>query len=233
VSYCGSCSGRGRAAFSYLPGVRCCNTCASVAAANPENPGLAAGSEQCHRENLYKDYNTPQDCRIVGAFEIPKLSGNFHIGAPNTSHTVHVAGFGDDPVRVGRGALTGHSETVEAHHSGVFRYHLKVVPYSTDAVARRHHNYRYATTLSKDIKPVAGHGGNGGNGIFMGRKSTVFFVYDFSPYMVQVSHAYPGGFGHYIVQLCAVLGGVLAVARLADGLAFAVGGGRGAGIQDL
>lgn len=47
-------------------------------------------------------------------------------------------------------------------------------------------------------------------------RAGIFFVYDVSPFMVEVIPATRLPFSHLVTRLCAVAGGALAVSRIVD-----------------
>jgi len=235
--YCGSCFG---AASSES---QCCNTCDDVRKAY-EKRGWVLDSvdsiEQCIREGLVSFeksteelLNNPDGCNIRGFLEIDKVAGNFHI-APgktfsvngvmihdmsqvqssliNLKHYIHHFTVGDSyPGR--QNPLDGVSKlNSNEEPNGVFEYFLKVV--STKycrigwfgRVKTEQKTYQYSIAeYYHQITP------NERNRVLPG----VYFVYDFSPIAVTLIDT-RSSFFHFLVQICAIVGGVFTVARMLD-----------------
>lgn len=210
--YCGSCTGRGEVHSFLLFARQCCNTCEDM---RRESPGLADQSDQCIREGWRRDPNRQQHCRVMGYLHVPKLAGNFHFGALNTSHTINSLFFGDyDPSTAG--PLRGVTMHVPETYQGVYRYYIKIVP----TIQSGKQLYQYAVSLSKDVRVAPQNTGLGQIFFNMGQpKSSVFFVYDFSPYAIE-RRLRSESFLHYVTNLCAIIGGVFSIFKIADSVIF-------------
>ena len=99
-------------------------------------------------------------------------------------------------------------------HAGQQHYLVKVIPTVLERAGRRRvHTNQYslaeqfiATTLSNAMGQV-------------GAVPGVYFFYDFFPVMIQVVEERPG-FAKFLVSVCAIVGGIFAVASILDGIIF-------------
>lgn len=150
------------------------------------------------------------------------------------SHTVHTLEFGthfpgqQNPLDgTAQGSAVGGGSTADAMN-GRFSYFVKVVPttyqrYSLvtglqDAVASNQYSATHHFT------PTAAAASNAAGADQAPQQNLipgVFMTYDLSPVriLVQERHPYPSVV-HFVLQLCAVCGGVLTVAGLVDALFF-------------
>jgi len=234
--YCGSCYGA-------LDEDQCCNTCDAVRRAY-EKRGWLLGSadsvEQCVREGVVSFersteelVNNPDGCNMRGFVEVAKVAGNFHI-APgqtfeingvmlhdmsklhnihiNMTHRIHHFTIGDSyPGK--KNPLDGVSKMSRTDGlTGVHEYFLKVVPTSYTRsgwfgrrVEQRHtYQYSVAEYFHEVLPSERGR-------VLPG----VFFVYDLSAIAVVYDDRRSSIFS-FIVQLCAIVGGIFTVAGMLD-----------------
>lgn len=136
---------------------------------------------------------------------IPQLLGDHHVPhIVNMTHHINELSFGPHyPGRVN--PLDGYDRLVRGPIFQAFKYFLKIVPteyYNRLGHATETHQYsisEYSTTITADGKQPA----------------AVDFMYDISPIVVIVNDS-PPSFLHFLVRLCAVIGGVFAVTRMTD-----------------
>jgi hypothetical protein len=173
-------------------------------------------------------------CQIYGVLDVNKVAGNFHfapgrsfsqeqetrvhhiheynpylISRFNASHTIHELSFGlrlQDVVY----PLDGHIEVVP-EGSALYKYFIKVVPTTVEQgssiFGSTIHSYQFSYTRhvqTFDPKSVMMLPG-------------IFFVYDLSP--IKINYVYTHQpFTHFVVNLCAVIGGVFVVSGYMDRL---------------
>lgn len=175
-----------------------------------------------------------EGCRVLGFVRVNKVPGNVHLSTyshsylfgslyqetrnMNISHTVNHLSFGDaadiDLVKreiKGTGIvapLDGVSQVVtEKQKSGyfvdsaIFEYYTKVVPTTYVPLSRKPiHVYQFTANSNK---------------IMNQQMPSLYFRYDFSPVTVRYQEA-AESFSHFMVQICAVIGGIFTVAGLVD-----------------
>jgi hypothetical protein len=176
-----------------------------------------------------------EGCRLRGALLVNKVAGNFHVamgetrqrGAGhihqfnplaiadyNVSHTIHALSFGE-PYAGAINPLDARTHTPEGG-AAVYMYYLKVVPTLVKG-GRGGPLATYQYSVSSQMRPA----------VVGGQRQNVlpglFFVYELTPYLVTVSHE-RGTFLAFLTGLCGALGGVVTLARVADGLLFRAGG---------
>ncbi|ETO10224.1 Endoplasmic reticulum-Golgi intermediate compartment protein [Reticulomyxa filosa] len=176
-----------------------------------------------------------EGCRIEGHLHVQKVEGNFHLalGAAhningrhvhqfvlsdipkfNCSHTIHHLSFGDPfPQQVF--PLNGISHVITEMGGGVFQYYLKIIPteYISPTGHRIYSNQYWSSYKYNHIRPSSEHE----------RTEValpgVFFIYEMNEYMVRISRQRPS-LTDFLVNLCAIVGGVYAVSGLLDSIAF-------------
>ena len=223
-NYCGSCYG------AELKKGDCCNTCDDVRKAYERKSwAFTLDVEQCATEaGLEKlELQAGEGCRIHGFFEVQKVAGNFHF-APghsfqhsqyhvhdfkayashkfNTSFLINHLSFGNDyPER--HNPLDGVEMGI--NKPGMQQYYIKVVPtkyiQSSGEVIDTH---QYSVTEHFKGAQTTGRSLPG-----------VFFIYDLSPIMIEVREN-SKSFTHFLVELCAIVGGVFTVAGMVDGVVY-------------
>ncbi|KAL0274450.1 UNVERIFIED_CONTAM: hypothetical protein PYX00_006870 [Menopon gallinae] len=222
---CGSCYG----AESKELNITCCNTCAEVRSAyalqkwsfNPE------AVEQCknfNNENIFTE-----GCNIYGSMEVNRVGGSFHIApghsysinhvhvhdvqpfpstAFNTSHIVEHLSFG---VNI-PGKTNPLDGTVGLCTEGttMFQYYIKIVPtlYYYDQTGGMILTNQFSVTRHQ--KSDVGLGG---------MPPGIFVNYELAPIMVKYTEK-KRSIGHFLTNICAIIGGVFTVASLIDGLLY-------------
>ncbi|KAI1707887.1 endoplasmic reticulum vesicle transporter domain-containing protein [Ditylenchus destructor] len=222
---CGSCYGA-------IQGLRCCNTCEEVKEAYRMR-GWQIGDptkiDQCKNDVWVKKLaeTKGQGCRVYGKVDVGKVGGNFHVAPGNpstshhshfhdfhtlspgtfsTSHTINHLSFGQ-PYPGKKFPLDGKS--FESTKGGIMhQYYLKVVPttyvYDVTGNGKEELSHQFSITRTeKDI--MAGASGIPG----------IFVQYEFSPLMVRYEER-KRSLSHFLVGLCAIIGGVYTVAALVD-----------------
>jgi len=228
---CGSCYG------AETETVKCCNTCDQV-----KHLYLKKGwkfvpttIEQCRGEqfSITEQKALTEGCQVYGYLEVNRVGGSFHI-APgrsfsinhvhvhdvqpysssdfNMTHTVRHLSFGrnvpgkTDPMDGVVGVAEKGSE--------MFQYYVKIVPtiFARLDGSTFVTNQFSVTRHSKVISTFFGDGGMPG----------VFFTYELAPMMVKYSEKQKS-LGHFLSNLCAIIGGIFTVSGLLDKLIYASG----------
>lgn len=229
---CGSCYG---AETDELP---CCNSCSDVREAYRKKGWAfnnAEGITQCLHEGWTAKISEQADegCHISGYFDVSKVAGNFHF-APgksfqqhnvhvhdihafktkqfNMSHIIHRLSFGTTyPGR--KDPLDGHVEILDSQGpvNVMFQYFVKIVPTTYKEYSGKilKTNQFSATKHLKPVNPWSGGSGLPG----------VFFMYDLSPMMVQITE-HRRSFLHFLTGVCAIVGGVFTVAGMIDAFVY-------------
>ncbi len=235
--YCGSCYKAG----GFLS-TRCCNSCQSVLLAYQkakiEKPSLNE-IEQCMFEvagqhpgcSLYelffKFYYKFTSCLDMdGVLEVQKIAGNFHfapgrsfvheqdvsvhhvhefnpilINKFNISHSIHSLSFGDRSIPYVKYPLDNTNSMVSSG-LGLQKYFIKIVPTT-------YHNGWFSTTKGYQYSYTK-HLQHFQDMIYL---PGIFFIYDLSP--IQITYTEDSEpFLHFVVRLCAIVGGVFATTGL-------------------
>lgn len=134
---------------------------------------------------------------------LPQLLGDHHIPKIlNMSHHIHELSFGPHfPGLVN--PLDGFERVVKGPTFQDFKYFIKVVP--TEYHNRIGHvteTHQYSVTEYATETTATG-------------PASLDIMYDLSPIVISVNDR-PPSFLHFLVRLCAVIGGVFAVTRMAD-----------------
>lgn len=222
---CASCMGAG------APGM-CCNTCDDVRKAYEKEGWMLTDLSrvpQCVREgrvSLQKDKFDPEHgCNIHGYVQVLKVAGTLRItpghtfsfmGAPvhdlsvmrnhdiNLSHRFRKLSFGD--------AFPGQTNPLDGvvkrvsgkrQHIGQHEYFLKVVPTT--------YRKTWGRILNTNQYSVTQYF-RANQGLTM-HLPGIFLFYDMSPIKVEVVES-RRSFFHFLVQLCAIIGGVFTVSSL-------------------
>ncbi|CAM9156123.1 unnamed protein product [Chrysoparadoxa australica] len=167
----------------------------------------------------------------------------FNIDEANTfniSHTIHHLSFGESYPGMNN-PLDGAVRIVdEDAGTGLMQYFIQLVPtiYSGELVTSQfsytmkfrslygHSDYHYHED-HREHHSTAGEVKGGGKeehkkrGITQYLLPGVFFVYDVSPFMVEVSQR-PSYLSHFLIRLCAIAGGAYRVSSMADGAVYYV-----------
>lgn len=212
----------------------CCNTCDSVRTAYEKRGWLIhdlSRFPQCRREGKLSltrgEFDEKHGCKIKGNLKISKVAGRIHITPGHSfsfaghvvhdysalrnkkfdlSHHIHKLNFGTEFPgqtnaldRTKRMAKRG--ETLVGQHE----YFIRVVPTTYKyAFSRTVYTNQYSQTyFFRRSDPQKG--GTHIPGIFLN--------YDLSPIHVEVNESRPSFF-HFLVQLCAIIGGVFTVASM-------------------
>ena len=233
--YCGSCYG------AQEHEDQCCNTCEEIKNAyHKKGWGITniGEFEQCKREGIdgtkeKEAMERGEGCNIAGYMQIKRSQGNFHIapgysfsgqhgnlhdfgafksGSFDTSHFIHHLSFGHELNDKSINSKyisypldnTNHQSSFEG--SSIFQYYAKIVPTEfTKINGNKEVTNQYSVTMHETkLKLKEGYGIPG-----------VYFFYEFSPLMVQISEKRTPFF-HFITQVCAIIGGVFTVTGLLD-----------------
>eukprot|EP00743_Colponemidia_sp_Colp-15_P007181 GILK01007755.1.p1 GENE.GILK01007755.1~~GILK01007755.1.p1 ORF type:complete len:396 (+),score=64.06 GILK01007755.1:57-1244(+) len=228
--YCGDCFGAGR-----QPG-QCCNTCTELkrayAALGWDSHEVEKQADQC--KGAQDAGHKGEGCNLAGFLEVNKVAGNFHVALGeshsrqhrhshqfrlqdtetfNASHVIHRLSFGEDFPGI-RNPLDGTAKYL-GQGTGVYQYFIKLVP-------TEYTNSRGKTTMTNQFSVTeqfrkidfksgmvdAAHALPG-----------VFFIYDLSPFLVQVSERVIP-FTHFLTSVCAIVGGVFTVAGIIDAVLY-------------
>lgn len=225
---CGPCMGAESEQF------RCCNTCESVRKAYEYRGWLLtdfASIPQCKREGITTltpgSFDPSHGCNIRGDISISKVAGRIHITPGHSfsfaGHTIHdYSALRNKPVDLShhiRRLTFGKSYPGQAspldntrrhakqeqERSGQHEYFIRVVPTTYRfAFGRELRTNQYSQTyFFRHSDPSKG--GTHIPGLYLN--------YDLSPIHVEVNERRPSFF-HFIVQLCAIIGGVFTVASM-------------------
>ncbi|KAJ8916274.1 hypothetical protein NQ315_016414 [Exocentrus adspersus] len=223
---CGSCYG------AAIDPTRCCNTCEEVREAYRERRWALDNIDnisQCQEEKFSEKLKTAftQGCQIYGSLVVNRVSGSFHIapgksfsvshvhvhdvqpfssGEFNTTHRIRHLSFGTSIDSQTHNPLRDTVGLAEAG-STMFQYYLKIVPttYVKKDGTVINTNQFSVTKHQKSISMMSGESGMPG----------IFFSYELSPLMVKYTEK-ERSFGHFITNVCAIIGGVYTVAGLLD-----------------
>lgn len=234
-NYCGSCYG------AQEKEGQCCNTCEDIKTAyHKKGWGITniGEFEQCKREGIdgtkeKEAMERGEGCNIAGYMQIKRSQGNFHIapgysfsgqhaslhdfgafqsGSFDTSHFIHHLSFGHELNDKSINSKyisypldnTDHKSSFEG--SSIFQYYAKIVPTEFRKInGNIEITNQYSVTMHETkLKLKEGYGIPG-----------VYFFYEFSPLMVQISEKRTPFF-HFITQVCAIIGGVFTVTGLLD-----------------
>lgn len=172
-----------------------------------------------------------EGCRITGNIIANKVAGNFHIllGSSlhatsrhihqfmikdlllfNASHTIHQLRFGDWFPNI-KNPLEGVTQTV-TEGTGHFQYFLKVVPTIYQYASGSHidTNQYSVTNQTHHITQLPTNGM-----IEMNKIPGVVFIYEISPFMVQIMESRTTWL-RFITSLCAMIGGVWTIMSIID-----------------
>lgn len=143
----------------------------------------------------------------------------------NCSHRINALSFGE-PFPGRHDPLDGTTKVI-AEHSGVFQYFIKIVPteYRTSGGAASSPSSPSASSsaplktnqfsITDQFRPVGPINLPGGRVNRVAALPGVFFIYDLSPFMVQVTET-TVPFTHFLTSVCAIVGGVFTIAGIVD-----------------
>ncbi|GBF95217.1 hypothetical protein Rsub_07932 [Raphidocelis subcapitata] len=208
--------------------------------------GLDFGAALQQLEDTEEEMGRHEGCRLRGSVTVRRVSGRVRLAVhqdnlldmlpqmltghilpriSNMSHTVHRVSFG--PWFPGQVSPLDGAVRVEGDSEGglrAYKYYIKIVPtIVTTRLGTLLESNQYAVT--EYALPLDSADGQ------KQRTPAVELIYDLSPILIRV-HESPLTLAHFLVRLCAVVGGALSVTRLADVLVDALasaGGARGRG----
>jgi len=184
-------------------------------------------------ERIRKMIHSGEGCRIAGFVKVNKVPGNVHLSTyshsylfgslyqetrnMNITHRINHVSFGADTdisyvsqhfKDTGIVApLDGVSQVVSEKRTGsyidsaIFEYYTKVVPTTYIPLNRPPlHVYQFTANSNKIVNQ---------------QMPSLYLRYDFSPVTVQYTERRES-FSHFLVQVCAVIGGIFTVAGILD-----------------
>uniref|UniRef100_A0A8R1DPW7 Endoplasmic reticulum-Golgi intermediate compartment protein 3 n=1 Tax=Caenorhabditis japonica TaxID=281687 RepID=A0A8R1DPW7_CAEJA len=218
---CGSCYGA-------APDGTCCNTCEDVKGAYAVKGWQVniEEVEQCKNDKWVKEFNEHKNegCRVYGTVKVAKVAGNFHLapGDPHQAMRSHVHDLHNiDPSKFDASHTVNHvsfgksfpgkaypldGKVNRENRGGImYQYFVKVVPTRYDYLdGKVDQSHQFSvTTYKKDL------------GFRQAGLPGFFLQYEFSPLMVQYEE-FRQSFASFLVNLCAIVGGVFAMAQLVD-----------------
>lgn len=180
-------------------------------------------------ESVRKQFNDKEGCRLVGNIKVNKVPGNFHISSHAFHDKIHsIVGneinkldFSHEILHLSFGENQDIQAIQAAFHEGVlspldsvkkmrsenvreaisYEYYIKVVPTTYKTLQSQEYYVHQFTANSNEYRA---------EGV-----PAVFFRYDLSPVTVKFSQVQESFF-HFIVQVCAIVGGVFTVAGLIE-----------------
>lgn len=242
-NYCGDCYGAMSDEFKCCND--CSQLMAAYHAKGWSTNAITRSSEQCLRDskNPFANVREGEGCRLTGTMKVNKVAGNVHmtIGesivrdgahihqfvpseAPkfNVSHTIHSLTFGEEHPSMPRnnylnGAVRFVNESTGG--TGLFQYYIRIVPteymgkngIATLVTNQYTYTEKFRPVVMEDYKKTPGHAGKAP--VIPG----IFFVYDLSPFMVQISSSQIP-VSHLLTRILAIVGGVFCVLGLLDSL---------------
>ena len=190
-----------------------------------------AGESSSTYEEVKKAVQNEEGCHIVGNISVLKVPGNFHISSHSfgsmisklvaegvfkfdISHKINHISFGDESdisyiqnnFNVGiLNPLDGVSRA-QSNENKIYEYYLKVVPTSYTDVRGNNFNVHQFTANNNEVKAHM-------------LIPTIFFRYDISPILVKIVQ-YKESTLHFLVQICAIVGGMFTVMGILDNLIY-------------
>jgi len=161
-------------------------------------------------------------CNVKGFVEVARVPGNFHLSSHgkaattmlNLEHHIHELSFGeaniiqtkkDEGIQGAFHPLDG-THRISSDLTTNYEYYIRVVPTTLQRMDGDFlHSYQFTVNANS-------WGARTSIGTFAYVPS-VYFRYDFSPITVKYTQ-YRRGFLHFVVQVCAIIGGVFTVAGL-------------------
>ncbi|KAF4526993.1 hypothetical protein B566_EDAN001540 [Ephemera danica] len=163
--------------------------------------------EQCRNENYSEQLKSAflEGCQVYGYLEVNRLS---YCPRPELFHQpLRHLSFGQ--AIPGKGSPLDNHQEIAEKGSTMFQYYVKIVP--TTYVRRDgaiFHTNQFSVTKHSKVVSI-GSGDNGMPGIF--------FSYELSPMMVRYTET-EKSLGHFLTNVCAMVGGVYTVAGIFDSL---------------
>ena len=161
-----------------------------------------------------------EGCRIEGSLEVPKVPGAFKVSAYprqpgvnpytlNLTHEIHHLAFGDktetmdfETSGIPKAVLPLDGKTELLDQAMISEYYIKVVPTTFISLdGTEAHSFQF----------TASHNSYSSNQYM----AAAWFKYDVGPITVQLSE-YRDPLSHFVVSLCAIVGGVFTVLGLVD-----------------
>mmetsp|Transcript_39746 Transcript_39746/g.89007 ORF Transcript_39746/g.89007 Transcript_39746/m.89007 type:complete len:377 (+) Transcript_39746:177-1307(+) len=200
---------------------RCCNTCQDL-----KDAYVAKELAYYHILDYADQCKHSVGCRVKGKVIVNKVSGNVHVALGhstirdgkhvhefnmhdltdgfNTSHEIHSMSFGD-VIPGAFSPLEGVTKTVN-QGSYMFHYYIKLVPtVYTSRWGNEMYTHQYSVTDA--ARNVQAKGGE------LSGLPGVFFVYDFSPFLMQKTEK-TKPWSYLLTSICAIIGGVFSIASL-------------------
>ncbi|KAL0234162.1 hypothetical protein PCE1_001200 [Barthelona sp. PCE] len=222
--YCGPCYGA-------RPEGECCNTCAEIKQYYRQKNWQLSNLnnyEQCRREGVTTTIKR-EGCRIDATVQLERVKGNLHISPGhsihserghvhtfdentlnyNTSHIWHHLSFGKDVPGI-KNPLDNYRSIHTAHQSRMDRYFI-------DIVGTRYTSLKGDTIVTNQYSTTSSS--LEVNGLDRSHVPGLYVLYDISPLMIDIQQT-KSSFGHFLVSVCAVVGGVLSVLTLIDSVVF-------------
>mmetsp|Transcript_21593 Transcript_21593/g.39490 ORF Transcript_21593/g.39490 Transcript_21593/m.39490 type:complete len:334 (+) Transcript_21593:85-1086(+) len=191
---------------------------------------LLSGGSKFDSDGIKRQLDRKEGCRLHGFIRVNKVPGNFHIsshafhehihtvtggdfGRLDLSHKISHLSFGDNAdlsnirTSFSEGVLSpldGFSKmkTQGVAHSLSYEYYIKVVPTTYTTLEWQEY---FVHQFTANTNEYTSHG-----------LPAVFFRYDLSPVTVKFSQEKESLF-HFLVQVCAIIGGVFTVSGLVEG----------------
>jgi len=205
----------------------CCNTCQQLKEAYQE-----MGIPYFHILDTAMQCRNSVGCQVHGDVLVSKVGGNVHVALGkstirdgkhvhefnlkdvsdgfNTSHIIHRLEFGQRVPGV-ESPLEGTAKIV-VKGAYMFHYYIKLVPTLFETGnGKPLYTHQYSVTgKEKDVLVRQGE---------LAGLPGVFLVYEFTPFMVQKTEK-DVPVTHFLISVCAIIGGVFTVASLVDAILY-------------
>lgn len=179
-------------------------------------------------ESVKKQLIDQEGCRIKGYFLVNKVPGNFHISSHaygavvqrlaaqgyftfDVSHRINHISFGDDKdlkkirSNFNTGELNPLDNTEKAETAKkVYEYYIKVVPTTYVDMSSNVYYVNQFTSHSNEVPSSM-------------MLPAIYFRFDMSPVTVKYWQ-YKDNFLHFLIQICAIIGGIFSVTGIIDAL---------------
>eukprot|EP00744_Colponema_vietnamica_P005440 GILI01007973.1.p1 GENE.GILI01007973.1~~GILI01007973.1.p1 ORF type:complete len:356 (+),score=101.40 GILI01007973.1:82-1068(+) len=193
-----------------------------------EENALGGSHSEVDLDRVRKEVEDKEGCQMVGYIFVNKVPGNFHISthsqshilnrvfssleSVDVSHSVNHISFGDDhdlkkiKKTFDQGVLNPLDGVQKLRPPQVrapvtYEYYVKVVPTTYVPLSG---NELYVHQFTANSNEVQGH-----------HLPAIYFRYDLSPVTVKFTQK-KESFFHFLVQVCAIIGGVFTVAGIID-----------------
>lgn len=197
---------------------------------------ISFGYDNQDVERIKKMIHSGEGCRVAGFVRVNRVPGNVHLSTYshsylfgslyqetrniNISHRINHISYGtDDDITYvkkhfkgtgivspldGVSQIVGKKENSNGYSdSAIFEYYTKVVPTIYEPLDKKPlHVYQFTANSNK---------------IANQQMPSLYMRYDFSPVTVRYTETREK-FSHFLVQICAVVGGIFTVAGLVDSL---------------